>query len=339
MGSRNQERSQVGIGTLIVFIAMVLVAAIAAGVLIDTASLLQSQSENVGEESQSLVTNNLQIISQVGITNGEKIENKLYFNGFINDAIPMTAPGSYELVEEHTVNNSKVTVTLDIINGDGTTKLKFNGELTDKVYSPGDKITFTKVNRTHMKIEDGGGTHIITTSVPVHLSAQVPDTENETAESVTEYVIFYFPDTYDAISFSYGTEPDQSYTTFPTKPDRHVEAVNVTVKRAPGSDTIDLSDLVVIYRSDRVQQTLTYDDSISNRSYYRATTIRDSDTLLEKGLEQGIISLNTTYLEPGQGGLENGESATIEIITQSGGKTSTEVQVPPVLSGKPAVPL
>jgi len=66
IGQRRNERGQVGIGTLIVFIAMVLVAAIAAGVLINTAGFLQSSAAQSGEESSSQVTNRLQVVDIAG---------------------------------------------------------------------------------------------------------------------------------------------------------------------------------------------------------------------------------------------------------------------------------
>src|SRR6056297_303531 len=63
------ERGQVGIGTLIVFIAMVLVAAIAAGVLINTAGFLQSKGQATGEEASAQVSNRIDVVSAYGNVN------------------------------------------------------------------------------------------------------------------------------------------------------------------------------------------------------------------------------------------------------------------------------
>jgi len=65
----DNDRGQVGIGTLIVFIAMVLVAAIAAGVLINTAGLLQSQAEATGEETSEQISDRILVQTVTGTAN------------------------------------------------------------------------------------------------------------------------------------------------------------------------------------------------------------------------------------------------------------------------------
>ena len=57
-----------GIGTLIIFIALILVAAVAAGVLIQTAGSLQSKSLDVGRQSQEKITSDIEVV-QIYATN------------------------------------------------------------------------------------------------------------------------------------------------------------------------------------------------------------------------------------------------------------------------------
>ena len=64
----DSDRGQVGIGTLIIFIALVLVAAVAAGVLVNTAGELQTRASDTGSDAQTQVSNQIDVVSATGKT-------------------------------------------------------------------------------------------------------------------------------------------------------------------------------------------------------------------------------------------------------------------------------
>ncbi|MBX0297797.1 archaellin/type IV pilin N-terminal domain-containing protein [Haloarcula nitratireducens] len=68
-----EERGQIGIGTLAVFIAMVLVAAIATGVLINTAWVIQEETQSTSTDGSQQVTNTLVVTNTSGLSDGSAI--------------------------------------------------------------------------------------------------------------------------------------------------------------------------------------------------------------------------------------------------------------------------
>ncbi|MDB2252465.1 flagellin [Halorubrum ezzemoulense] len=124
-----EERGQVGIGTLIVFIAMVLVAAIAAGVLINTAGFLQTQAEATGQESTQQVSDRLQVVSQSGTFDDNQGDGQIVELDFVLAQSPGASnvdlsETSVELIGE----SGQETFTLSKAGSDGTDIDIFKGE-------------------------------------------------------------------------------------------------------------------------------------------------------------------------------------------------------------------
>src|SRR6056297_970356 len=117
---KERLRAQVGIGTLIVFIAMVLVAAIAAGVLINTAGFLQSKSEATGQQAGEQVTNRLQVLQ----VSGEKTSTSQPGSIGAVTMVVTKAPGAEDIAMRG--------ITMQWVDDDGTYDVVHEKEYTDQ---------------------------------------------------------------------------------------------------------------------------------------------------------------------------------------------------------------
>jgi len=87
-----KEEGEMGVGTLLIFIAMILVAAVAAGVLVQTAYVLQQQAEMTGDQALQEIATGMKVIAIYGMTTDDGTGSLVITDLYVKVALTAGSP-------------------------------------------------------------------------------------------------------------------------------------------------------------------------------------------------------------------------------------------------------
>jgi len=141
---KKEDDAIVGIGTMIIFIAMVLVAAVAASVLIDTSHSLQTQAQKTGRDTLGEVSVGVKILDICG-QYGTRVVDGTSYSRIHNMTITITPRAGSKAID--------LSETLLIItDGDSEHVLRTNSTLPVFANSSSNESIFNKVPKSHPEL-------------------------------------------------------------------------------------------------------------------------------------------------------------------------------------------
>jgi len=177
---KNDDAAEVGIGTMIVFIATILVAAVAAGVLIDTSQKLQDKSTRTGNEATSNVGTSLTVESVLGTR--------------------AASPDDLEAIEIY-VTLSPGAESLDL----SALVIQYNDGAQVNVYSHGVAVSATEFTAEWIR---GAGTgNVMESGDFVKITVGEAVTEDLTLANNVKVDVNLVPSTGSAVSVGFTTPP------------------------------------------------------------------------------------------------------------------------------------
>lgn len=332
------EKAQVGIGTLVVFVSMVLVAAIASGVLINTAGILETRSQSTGKESVDQVSKRLDVVSKSGnVTTASEYVNVTVYNDTHLKLIGDDNLNGYEYEKGELLLEEGDPIELGGVDGPATyhygdVSITFSGDYLIGTSPPYASVSFEVVDNGGDVIlyDETNGKEVGQVDPPVEMYvSQVSEINyRRSGEAGWEYEIGETESSSPPAGSSYvlnQTEEEER-----DGPLHVVENVSMTVQPTPGSSALDLENVTIYYLTDRETATLTYTNGTPTGDTFTVDSVTSSGTTLLPG-EKATIRFNTTSLGDENVSLQPGDSARLRIVTASGGTTQSILDVPPSL--------
>ncbi len=300
------KKAEMGVGTLIIFIALLLVAAVAAGVLIQTASSLQEQSLATGDQARSQISTHAETI-EVSASDGR--------NGNLTDfqQIIKLSPGSDPIKLEQVIfafNTKDNTATLKYRGTSGICEQdNTNGYNTLMVEEIDDDVTNESAYTLSNDLDDDGADDTVAVGATVG------------GNTYLDFVL----STQGTINMSLGQNISQNGSF----------NVELSLSSQPLSNGTDILAYVTIQGNTSVNNTVPGSITFQitpyrlGEGYFTAVYEQQGTNWVSGNLQRGDI-VRLCYLSPRE--ITEDEEIRLNIIPKIGTSTLTQFVTPEVIS-------